>query len=333
MLLIPRRRYKENNTFHSANPYFEDFVKITGSNAFKRLAYKTQAISLPETPHISTRQVHTIEVINLSMRIALLLGLNRELCMAIAAGHDIGHVPYGHLGERALTDLGKKRYGDNYKFRHNIFSVIVAQHIEKLNLTKDTLKGMFLHSRGSGELTVNQGLPQEFNVVMFADKIAYMFSDLEDAMSAELIDEASLPESVKNLGSTVEERRNKVIHALIEESKRKGYVVFSEGPIFEDFDKLKKFMYEQIYPGCDRYHQVDSIKRICEFFAQREEFKGVDPLLIFALLTDKEVFDLGVMLLKPRKIKKSEIEKLSVFEYLDDLKGKQLDCRDVDLDW
>ena len=158
------------------DPFKEDFVRIIQSKAYRRLPYKTQVISLPDCVHVRTRAIHTNEVIGISSRIADRLGLNLSLCEAIAAGHDIGHTPYGHAGEEVLSKFGVK------PFNHALNGVLIAQHIERngmgLNLCHETLEGMLNHSRGAGKLAIVNSKPAEYSVVMFSDKIAYTFSDL-----------------------------------------------------------------------------------------------------------------------------------------------------------
>jgi dGTPase len=328
------RRFDENGRFKIKNPYLEDFIRITSSHSYRRLAYKTQAISLPDSPHISTRLVHTNEVINISMIIAEMLGLNRELCMAIAAGHDIGHVPYGHLGERALSELAKKELGKEYEFKHNIYSVVMAQHIEKkLNLTHETLEGMLYHSRGSGKLTANKAALKEYNAVMYADKIAYVLSDFDDALRTEYLAEKDTPAFVKKLGSNIYERKDKVIEALVEESMKKNLVEFEDCETAKNFNRMFKYLYDEIYPQCNRKSQTDSIFRICEFFAERKEFINVNPIIAYSLLTDNEAYELSSLFLKPRHIPRSRIEHFGVFEYLPLLRAEKIDYTDPDLDW
>ncbi len=336
-LILGRRKKPENGELKMNNPFLEDYIRITRSSAFRRLAFKTQAISLPDNPHTSSRLVHTNEVLNLSLIISEQLGLNKELCMAIAAGHDIGHVPYGHLGERALTELSAQKLGENVKFRHNVYGVIIAQEIENrgrgFNLTHETLEGIFQHSRGSGPYTSHPNIHQEYNVVMYADKIAYLFSDLEDAIRSEQLEEKDVPDFAAKFGKTTEERKMSAIKALLEESKAKGYVIFEEGPLSKEFDQLKSYMYTEIYPECNNDHQTDSIKRICEFFGKRKEFAGVDPIVTFSLLTDNETYYMGKLLLRSKRIPKSKIDHLGVFEYLPFLEGKKIDYTKPNLDW
>lgn len=336
-LFVGRRKNKENGELKMKNPYDEDYIRITKSPAFRRLAYKTQAISLPENPHTSSRLVHTNEVIRLSMIIAEQLGLNVELCRAIAAGHDIGHVPYGHLGERALTELGINKWGKDFKFEHNKYGIIVAQEIENqgkgLNLTHETLEGMILHSRGSGPFISDPKIPQEYNVVMFADKIGYLFSDLEDAIRSKQITEEEIPDFVKKIGNSFEDKKSTIIKALLNESKERNYVVFEQGEFSQEFEKLRQYMYNEIYPECDNNHQTDSIKRICEFLGTRKEFAGVDPLITFSLLTDTEIYHLGKLLLKSRKVPQGQIDQFGVFEYLPYLQNKEINYTNPDLNW
>jgi dGTPase len=163
------------------NPYFIDREKIRLSKSLRRLEDKTQVfIDHRSNPHIRNRRSHTDEVVSIAVYIAQILGLNVYLVEAIALGHDIGHSPYGHLGERIIGELSGR------DFRHYIMSVVIAQFIERngkgLNLSWEVLEGIANHSRGAGGLKINPDLPLEYAVVMLADKVAYTFSDLNDAL-------------------------------------------------------------------------------------------------------------------------------------------------------
>lgn len=161
------------------HPYLVDaHQKIFLSKAMRRLSCKTQVLTDHVNAHTRTRASHTYEVMSIAATVARVLGLNENLCLAIAAGHDIGHAPLGHEGEKFISKVTGK------KFRHEIFGVVLAQHLERrnrgLNLTHQVLEGMRWHSRGSGDFDPSSNISEESNVVMFADKLAYIWADVND---------------------------------------------------------------------------------------------------------------------------------------------------------
>jgi len=180
------------------DPFEMDVQKILESKAIRRLKDKTQVFCFPENPHVRTRLSHTFQVVSVSTLIARILGLNVHLCQAIAWGHDIGHTPYGHMGEEFIARMTGK------DFRHEIFGMVIAQRIERmgkgLNLSFETLEGMGNHSRGDGSLTINPNLPLEYTAVMYADKIVYTFSDIKDGLRNGYLQENHLPPHLDKLG-------------------------------------------------------------------------------------------------------------------------------------
>lgn len=326
------RRKPEDMDDLIKNPFLNDYTKIVQSRAYRRLASKTQFLSFPTNPHVRSRLTHTNEVAAVSLAISENLELNNYLCMAIAAGHDIGHTPYGHTGEETLTEISGN------KFRHNIFSVVVAQHIERtsegLNLTHETLEGMLKHSRANNSLAPIKDEPQEFNVIMYSDKIASIISDVNDAVRFGYLEDDKLPSFITKLGNNQHQRTKKCIEALIEESTCKDYVSFSEGHVYEDFKNTRDFMYDEVYAKHNNDIQKDELKRIYEYFSREEEFKGVDPIILTALLSDIEVESLVNHIKSGRKTKPIDDE-YSVSEISAYLKhfAKSIDYTDPDLNW
>ena len=329
---IPKRRFVDDVLeFHVSNVYQDDLLRIMQSKAYRRASFKTQVYTSPRNPHVRTRAVHTNEVIALSMVIADALGLDTNLVQAIAAGHDIGHVPFGHLGEKVLKELSGKA------FHHAIFSVVVAQHIERkgrgLNLTKGVLLGILNHARGKNGLVSRLDLPQEFDLVMFADKIAYTFSDLNDVLRYGEIKKSDLPDFVEDLGIDQRARIYNVLNALVQESKEKGRISFSEGEVFQKFETLRQWMYANVYEKVNRPLQVESIKAVHEYFVDLLELKDFDPIILIALMTDMEVIDLAIQLLGSYKPVWPELRNLGFIELLPYLQNKKIDFTDPDLDW
>ncbi len=320
---------EEDDFLCDLDPYEADFLKLLQSKSFRREAFKTQVLSLPENPHIRTRLVHTNEVIALAVTGSEKLGLYTPLCRSGSAGHDIGHTPYGHIGEKVLSELGGKL------FRHEVFSVVIAQEIERkglgLNLSYETLECMLAHSRGSSELTASTFIPNEYNMVMYSDKIAYTFSDLNDALRYGYLTPEKVPPEVNELGINQRQRNYACLKALVEESRKKGQVSFSEGKEFEIFSRLRKFMFEQVYYKVDcPLHEI-ILKKAYEFFSST--FPKADPIIVTALLTDKEAHRLGELFLTSRKPDIGYIRDFGVLEIIPYLENRTIDYSKADLSW
>lgn len=176
-----------------------DCDRILHSKAFRRLKYKTQVFLSPEGDHYRTRLTHTLEVSQIARTIARALALNEDLAEAIALGHDLGHTPFGHAGERVLNELTPGG------FHHVRQSQRVVEFLENdgmgLNLSAEVLDGISKHSKGRGALSEvkQQALPLtlEGQVVRFSDIIAYVNHDLDDALRAGLISEGQMPQEIK----------------------------------------------------------------------------------------------------------------------------------------
>lgn len=324
-----RESLDDDMMLRNLDPYLADVLKIRQSRSHRRLASKTQVSCSPDNPHVRTRIVHTGEVFSVSTAISEMLGLNTYLCQAIAEGHDIGHTPYGHTGEKCLSEIAGK------EFRHEVFGVVIASKIEDrglgLNLCYETLDGILHHSRGKNKMTKSSDKPQEYDVVMYADKIAYIFSDINDAIRYGYLTEEDLPPAVYRLGSNRRERTSRCIGALVEESREKGYVSFSEGRVYEVFSGLKDFMYKNVYEKIDHSLHTAILKRIYEFFNAKLE--GIDPIVAVALLTDGEANTLGRYFLETRKPTLESISRFGLFEILPYIKGHDIDYTDPDLGW
>jgi dGTPase len=329
-----RRDKLEELTVFDIDPYLADSFIIGQSKALRRLNYKTQVLCYPENSHIRTRGVHTNEVIASAGTISEKLNLNTRLCIAIAGGHDLGHAPYGHMAEGLFTELGGK------DFSHHIFSVVVAQEIEKqgqgLNLSYETLEGILMHTRKDGELFVNKDKLAEYSVVMFSDKFAYTFSDLNDAIRDKKLREDQVPDYAKELGKTQRERTSTCINALVKESLEKGKISFTEGKVPEMFNDLRIFMYREVYKKIDwSFHKL-VLRKAYDYFRRVLEQKkwNVDPVIAVALLTDRDANRLAMEFLNntsypdPRKL-----ENMGVFEILPYIKEKNIEYSNADLSW
>ena len=216
-----------------------DRDRIMHSKAFRRLKNKTQVFLAPEGDHYRTRMTHTLDVMQIARSIARVLRLNEDLTEAIALGHDLGHTPFGHAGERTLNRLS------GGWFHHTEQSVRVCDIIEKegrgLNLTFEVKDGILNH-RSSGKPMTLEG-----KVVMFADKIAYVNHDIDDAVRAKLLKIEDLPQGdLKIFGETATKRINNAILAIYEKSNGKNFVEMSE-PAATAMANLRKFMFQNVY--------------------------------------------------------------------------------------
>ena len=164
--------------------------------SFRRLKHKTQVFVAPEGDHYRTRLTHTLETTQISRTVARALRLNEDLTEAIGLGHDLGHPPFGHIGEEVLDRAGRARFGRG--FRHNEHSLRVVDLIERLNLTAPVRDGILRHSSGAGEPATLEG-----KIVRLVDRIAYINHDIDDALRAGVIAAGDLPgEEIAILGAT-----------------------------------------------------------------------------------------------------------------------------------
>lgn len=302
---------------NSLDPFMTDYLKILQSKAFRRLAYKTQVLTSPKNPHVRTRAVHTNEVVAISTVLAEKLNLNVNLCQSIALGHDIGHTPYGHLGEKVISDKS------GHEFRHNEFGVVLVQCIERsgkgLNCYKETLEGILNHSRGSKALALVKNKPEEYNIVMISDKIAYTFSDINDSIRYGIIVESDLPKDIEILGNNQRSRINSCINAIIKESGSKGFVSFSDSMVSSIFNYVKKYMYESVYSKIDHSLHYSVLERVYDYFGN--EFPNTHPAIPTALLTDTEANIFGDYLLSSKKLDKSLVCNFGINEILPYIQG------------
>lgn len=219
--------------------YQRDRDRILHSKAFRRLKGKTQVFLSPEGDHYRTRLTHTLEVSQNARTIAKALRLNEDLTEAIALGHDLGHTPFGHAGERELNRICSDG------FYHQLQSVRVVEKLEKngkgLNLSKEVRDGIQNHS--------TSGMPStlEGKIVRLSDKIAYVNSDIDDAIRGRIIREEDIPERcIQVLGGTLRERLNTLIHDIVSNSMGKNDIVMSDEK-YEALHELRKYMFANVY--------------------------------------------------------------------------------------
>ena len=226
-----------------------DRDRIVHSKAFRRLKHKTQVFLAPVGDHYRTRLTHTLEVTQIGRSMARALRLNEDLVEAMALGHDVGHTPFGHVGEELLAEF----LPDG--FRHNAQSVRIVERIEKngagLNLTQEVRDGILKHSAPTegGVETAAWGLPEtpEGWVVRYADKIAYLHHDIDDAMRAGIVREEDIPQEIRaSLGRDRAERLDTMIYDVIVTSYGKREVTMSD-EVLEATNALRKFMFDNVY--------------------------------------------------------------------------------------
>ena len=226
-----------------------DRDRIVHSKAFRRLKHKTQVFLAPVGDHYRTRLTHTLEVTQLGRSMARALRLNEDLVEAMAMGHDVGHTPFGHVGEELLATFLPEG------FRHNLQSVRVLEKLEQnsagLNLTHEVRDGIAKHSAPTegGVEEASWGVPEtpEGWVVRYADKVAYLHHDIDDAMRAGIVREEDIPPEIRaSLGRDRAERLDTMVYDVIVASYGKAEVTMS-GEVLEATNAFRKFMFEHVY--------------------------------------------------------------------------------------
>ncbi len=232
-------RAREEKPCDFRTEFQRDRDRIIYSNSFKRLKNKTQVFFAPEGDHYITRLTHTFDVSQIARSIARTLGLNEDLAEAIALGHDLGHTPFGHVGEKVLAKLSSDG------FMHNEQSLRVVDSIEKngrgLNLTFEVRDGILEH-KSSGKPATLEG-----EAVSLADRIAYINHDIEDALRAGILTVDDLPKkAVKVLGDATKTRINTAIADIYANSYGKEHVRMSD-EVMAATNELRSFMFKNVY--------------------------------------------------------------------------------------
>lgn len=232
-------RLREESACEFRTDFQRDRDRIIYSNSFKRLKNKTQVFFAPEGDHYITRMTHTLDVAQIARSLARALGLNEDLSEAIALGHDLGHTPFGHVGEYVLDELAENG------FLHNEQSLRVVDVIEKngrgLNLTAEVRDGILQH-KSTGSPATLEGV-----VVSFADRIAYINHDIEDAIRAGILKDSDLPTgAVKVLGRATKERINTAIADIYQQSLGQNFVRMS-AEVMDATNELRSFMFQRVY--------------------------------------------------------------------------------------
>ena len=251
-----------------------DRDRILHCKSFRRLKQKTQVFLLPHGDHYRTRLTHTLEVSQNARTIAKALRLNEDLVEAIALGHDMGHTPFGHAGERALNALNP------YGFKHTEQSVRVVQVLEKqwkgLNLTWEVIDGIRNHK--------SSGIPHtlEGKIVQLSDKIAYVNHDIDDAIRGGILKEADLPKKYTDiLGNSLKMRLNTLVHDVVMNSMDNPEIRMSE-EVECALKGLRQFMFENVYQNpiakSEEVKAVNMITNLYEYYVDHMEALPEDYL-------------------------------------------------------
>jgi dGTPase len=227
-------------------PFQRDRDRIVHCKAFRRLKHKTQVFVAPSGDHYRTRLTHTLEVTQISRTVARAVRLNEDLVEAIGLGHDLGHPPFGHIGEDALDRCLQERFGA--RFMHHEQSLRVVDVLERdgqgLNLNDPVRDGIVSHSGRAPEPATLEG-----KIVRLMDRVAYINHDIDDSLRAEVIAASDLPaRPIEILGDSGPRRIDALVHDLVEHSEEAGDIV--QGPVVaEAMDELRTFMFERVYLG------------------------------------------------------------------------------------
>jgi len=256
--------------------FMRDRDRIIHCKSFRRLKHKTQVFLAPEGDHYRTRLTHTLEVSQISRTIARALHLNEDLTEAIALGHDLGHTPFGHMGEEALQGLMP------VPFLHNEQSLRVVEKLEYggkgLNLTWEVRDGILNHTGRSPVPATLEG-----RIVRIADRIAYVNHDIDDAIRAGILEESDLPPSTLDiLGHHHSQRINTLVNDIVEESRDSGDILLSP-EIAGALDELRGFLFDRVYIGSvakgEEGKAVTMLQSLFSFYLEHpeempEEFHG-----------------------------------------------------------
>lgn len=238
-------------------PFQRDRDRIVHTKAFRRLMHKTQVFVAPEGDHYRTRLTHTLEASAIARTVARALGLNEDLTEAIALGHDLGHPPFGHIGEHALDEAMQARGAG--RFRHAEHSLrivdVLARDGRGLNLTEPVRDGILHHNgpRSSRSL--------EGRIVKLVDRVAYINHDIDDALRAGIISAGDLPrDPIELLGPTGAQRINALVTDIVARSEKAGDIVQSE-ELEAAMLRLREFMFERVYLGPEARYEHERVQR------------------------------------------------------------------------
>ncbi|MDQ6914999.1 MAG: deoxyguanosinetriphosphate triphosphohydrolase [Actinomycetota bacterium] len=268
----PAQRARPEDDCSLRTPFQRDRDRIVHTKAFRRLMHKTQVFVAPQGDHYRTRLTHTLEVTQVSRTVARALDLNEDLVEAIGLGHDLGHPPFGHIGEAVLDACLRDRFGG--RFRHWEHSLRVVDVLERdgrgLNLCEPVRAGILGHSSGAPEPSTLEG-----RLVRLVDRIAYINHDIDDALRAGVIAPRDLPaDEIAVLGATGSERIDTLVHDLVEHSAAAGDIV-QGSEVGEAMTRLRTFVFDRVYlgPAARREHgRIEMVLRtLFDHYCERPE--------------------------------------------------------------
>jgi dGTPase len=272
-----RREVPEPDSDHRT-PFQRDRDRIVHSKAFRRLKHKTQVFIAPEGDHYRTRLTHTLETCGIARNVARALRLNEDLTEAIGLGHDLGHAPFGHIGEEVLDACSRRQWGT--AFRHNEHSLRVVERIERLNLTEPVRDGILRHTGPEPPETL------EGRVVRVVDRIAYINHDIDDAIRAGVLRFDELPRAeIELLGDTGSERIETLVVDLLERSEAAGDIVQGEN-VGGAMLRLREFMFERVYLAAEAQPEKPRVERMLR--ALFDHYAASPPPAVVEGASDRE---------------------------------------------
>jgi dGTPase len=271
----PARRAAPEPDSPHRTPFQRDRDRIVHSKAFRRLKYKTQVFIAPEGDHYRTRMTHTLEVTGIARNVARVLGLNEDLTEAIGYGHDLGHPPFGHIGEEVIDAAIRERGGEGFK--HNEHSLRVVEVLERdgrgLNLTEQVRDGILNHTGPTKPATL------EARVVRLVDRVAYINHDIDDALRAGILTPEQLPaDLIELLGDSGSARIDTLVRDIVSSSRASGDISQSR-EIGGAMLRLRKFMFDEVYLGTDARSEHQRVQRtltalVDHYLAHPEQIPG-----------------------------------------------------------
>jgi dGTPase len=286
------------------NDFQRDRDRIIHAKAFRRLMHKTQVFISPDGDHFRTRLTHTLEMMQVSRTIARALDLNEDLAEAIALGHDLGHTPFGHTGEEALS---RALAAHGRSFRHNEHSLRVVDHLEKrgagLNLTLEVRDGILNHT-GKGYPSTREG-----EIVRVADRIGYVNHDVDDALRAGIISWEDLPKRpLAVLGEKMSARIGTLVRDMISTSEKRGEISLSD-EVYEALMELRTWLFKHVYDprSLENQKAAGVVTALFGYYLERPEERAKsdpDPIVetvdFVAGMTDRYAVALFQELYVPR---------------------------------
>ncbi len=345
-----KRRRPDVEYYIPVDPFVSDDARNSQTMAFRRLHRKAQVFSDPQNPNVRDRGSHTMEARNVAGVSSDFMGLRYMLCSAIMLGHDTWHTPFGHGGESHIAKLA----GNGPQFEHQKFGVIGAQLLEDprirdvdsrdipesfvpmgLNLTLPVLEGILYHSTNSSKMEMPAGMPEEYTLCMYADKLAYTFADVGDAIRMGKLTAKQLRKRFKIFDFETmchEQMQALCMRNLIIESAEMERVSFANSHAAVEFKKLRDFMYQEVYDKIDWTQQRKFMECIYHDFLQQDKrFESVDTLTLLCMLEDRQIYTLAEIMRRQERITEEVLQNLGIAEIIPYVRNRKIDYAKVDL--